>query len=118
MFHRREGRIGIFATGAIHGIYCVGCCWALMLLLFSAGVMNLVWVALIACFIFAEKIAPAGGAVGRLAEFGMMAVGLVEMLQTGGLISDPGDARQPEPVRDATGRAKLDWRDGGSGRNP
>ena len=85
MFHRREGRIGIFATGLIHGIYCVGCCWALMLLLFSAGVMNLVWVALITCFILAEKIAPAGAAVGRLAGLGMMAVGLVEMLQTGGL---------------------------------
>lgn len=46
---------GPFGIGLRHGIYCVGCCWMLMLLLFVGGVMNLVWVALIAAFILAEK---------------------------------------------------------------
>jgi predicted metal-binding membrane protein len=44
--------------GARHGLYCVGCCWALMLLLFAAGVMNLVWVAAIAAFVLMEKLLP------------------------------------------------------------
>jgi predicted metal-binding membrane protein len=45
--------------GAESGAYCLGCCWALMLLLFVAGVMNLLWVALIAGFVFVEKLLPA-----------------------------------------------------------
>jgi predicted metal-binding membrane protein len=49
---------GPFAIGLRHGIYCVGCCWMLMLLLFIGGVMNLLWVALIAAFVLAEKTLP------------------------------------------------------------
>ena len=44
--------------GLRHGMYCVGCCWMWMLLLFVGGVMNLLWVAQITAFILAEKIAP------------------------------------------------------------
>jgi predicted metal-binding membrane protein len=51
---------GPFGIGLRHGIYCVGCCWMLMLLLFVGGVMNLLWVALIAAFILAEKTVPRG----------------------------------------------------------
>jgi predicted metal-binding membrane protein len=54
------GTSGAFRMGAEHGLFCVGCCWMLMLLLFVAGVMNLVWVALIASFVFVEKLLPAG----------------------------------------------------------
>ena len=43
--HMRRGRLGAFRMGVEHGTYCVGCCWALMLLLFVGGVMNLIWVA-------------------------------------------------------------------------
>jgi len=49
---------GPFGIGIRHGILCVGCCWMLVLLLFIGGVMNLVWVGLIAAFILGEKIAP------------------------------------------------------------
>ncbi len=55
----RAGRGGAFRMGLEHGAYCVGCCWALMLLLFVVGVMNLVWVALIAAFVLVEKLFPA-----------------------------------------------------------
>ena len=54
----REGRLGSFVMGIKHGIYCLGCCWVLMTLLFVAGVMNILWVAVIAAFIFVEKILP------------------------------------------------------------
>jgi predicted metal-binding membrane protein len=50
-----------------HGLYCVGCCWALMLLLFAAGVMNLLWVAAISIFVLAEKLLPASLPVGKAA---------------------------------------------------
>lgn len=63
----RGGRVGAFRMGLEHGAYCVGCCWVLMLLLFVAGVMNLAWVALIAAFVFAEKLLPAGRLVSRSA---------------------------------------------------
>jgi predicted metal-binding membrane protein len=51
---------GPFGIGLRHGLYCVGCCFMLMLLLFVAGIMNLLWVAVIAAFVLAEKIAPRG----------------------------------------------------------
>jgi predicted metal-binding membrane protein len=56
----REGNTGAFFMGVHHGIYCVGCCWFLMALLFVAGVMNLLWVATIAGNVLVEKIVPAG----------------------------------------------------------
>lgn len=65
--HWRADHGGAFRMGLEHGAYCVGCCWVLMLLLFVAGVMNLAWVALIAAFVFAEKLLPAGRLVSRAA---------------------------------------------------
>ncbi len=61
----REGTNGTLIMGVRHGIYCVGCCWLLMALLFVAGVMNLLWVALIAGCVLVEKVVPAGQWIGR-----------------------------------------------------
>ena len=83
MFRWRAGTSGAFRMGAEHGAFCLGCCWALMLLLFVAGVMNLLWVALIAAYVFVEKLLPAGPLVGRLAGGGMVAAGIAIMV-TGG----------------------------------
>ena len=58
MRHWRPGPAGAARLGLAHGLYCLGCCWGLMLLLFAGGVMNLAWVALIAVVVFAEKVAP------------------------------------------------------------
>jgi predicted metal-binding membrane protein len=62
----REGVSGALMMGFRHGSYCVGCCWALMTLLFVAGVMNLAWVAVIAGFVLAEKVVPNGRVLGRV----------------------------------------------------
>ena len=62
----REGVSGALVMGFRHGSYCVGCCWALMALLFVAGVMNLLWVVVIAGFVLAEKVAPNGRLLGRI----------------------------------------------------
>ncbi|EPC02018.1 hypothetical protein L861_20410 [Litchfieldella anticariensis FP35 = DSM 16096] len=63
--HWREGVMGTFMMGLRHGMYCVGCCWVLMLLLFVGGVMNLVWIAGLALWVLIEKLAPGGHWLGR-----------------------------------------------------
>jgi predicted metal-binding membrane protein len=65
--HWREGTSGALEMGLRHGLFCAGCCWALMALLFAVGVMNLLWVAIIAAFVLAEKIAPPALRLSRLA---------------------------------------------------
>jgi predicted metal-binding membrane protein len=65
--HWREGLGGAVRMGFLHGLFCVGCCWALMALLFVAGVMNLLWVAAIAAFVFVEKLSQRGLLLGRVA---------------------------------------------------
>ena len=56
----RNGTLGALRMGVDHGLYCLGCCWALMLLLFAGGVMNLYVVAALTAAVIVEKMAPAG----------------------------------------------------------
>jgi predicted metal-binding membrane protein len=56
----RSGTLGAFRMGVDHGVYCVGCCWALMVLLFAGGVMNLVVIAALTAFVAFEKLMPLG----------------------------------------------------------
>jgi predicted metal-binding membrane protein len=58
--HWRPGVVGAFRMGLAHGVYCVGCCAVLMLILFVGGVMNLVWIAALTFFVAIEKLAPFG----------------------------------------------------------
>lgn len=67
---------GAFQLGLRHGFYCVGCCWALMLLLFVGGVMSLMWIAAITAFVLLEKLAPYGAQGGWLSGFALVAAGL------------------------------------------
>lgn len=60
MMHWRDGQVGAFRMGTRHGAWCLGCCGALMLLLFVGGVMNLGWVAALAVVTMAEKLVPKG----------------------------------------------------------
>ena len=72
----REGHLGALRMGLHHGSYCLGCCWALMSLLFLLGVMNLLWIAALAAFVLVEKVVPAGAWVGRVAGAGLLAWGV------------------------------------------
>jgi predicted metal-binding membrane protein len=74
--HWREGGVGALLMGVEHGSYCVGCCWALMALLFVAGVMNLLWVAAIAILVLLEKVVPGGRELGRGAGFLLIVWGI------------------------------------------
>lgn len=71
--HWRSGKRGAFEMGVRHGVYCVGCCWGLMLLLFAGGVMNPAWIVGLAVYIFVEKLVPGGQRL-RVAT-GMLLVG-------------------------------------------
>jgi predicted metal-binding membrane protein len=63
--HWRPRALGALRLGAMHGGYCVGCCWLLMALLFVGGVMNLTWIAALAILVLIEKVLPPGQWVGR-----------------------------------------------------
>ncbi len=54
----KDGRSGALQMSFEHGLYCIGCCWALMLVLFAVGVMNMLWVAAIMLFVIVEKALP------------------------------------------------------------
>lgn len=81
--HWRDGAWGAFTSGVGHGLFCLGCCWALMGLLFVGGLMNLAWIAGVAVLVLAEKTLPWGIATRRLAGAllvlwgGMMLAGFV-----------------------------------------
>lgn len=79
--HWRDGWQGALRMGFHHGLYCLGCCWVMMVLLFAVGVMNLIWVAAIAAFVFAEKLLPRGIWIGRVAGVQMLLLGAHLLLQ-------------------------------------
>lgn len=58
--NNRPGAFGALVMGIHHGVYCLGCCWALMALLFVGGIMNLYWIVGLALYVLAEKTVPFG----------------------------------------------------------
>lgn len=75
--HYSDGAGGAVRMGMSHGLYCLGCCWVLMGLLFVGGVMNLACIAAITAFVLAEKLLPGGPGMGRLAGLGLIASGIL-----------------------------------------
>lgn len=82
MSNWRPGPRGALRMGLGHGVYCVGCCWALMGLLFVGGVMNLWWVIGVALYVLLEKLVPAGPWLSRGAGLALAAAGAVLLLST------------------------------------
>ena len=72
----RAGASGAFTIGLEHGVYCVGCCWAMMLLLFAGGVMNLTVIAALTAFVAFERLAPFGLYGARVSGVLLMGVGV------------------------------------------
>lgn len=73
----RDGAIGAFRMGLTHGAYCLGCCWALMCVLFAVGVMNLLWVAALTALVLIEKVGPFGAAMARVAGAAIIVFGII-----------------------------------------
>lgn len=72
--HWAQGTFTAFRLGALHGTYCLGCCWALMLLLFAGGVMNLVVIVALTLWVLVEKIGPFGEQTARASGVALLAV--------------------------------------------
>jgi predicted metal-binding membrane protein len=75
----RDGMNGALGMGIKNGLYCVGCCWALMLLLFVGGVMSMLWMLALTLLMLVEKIAPRGPYVARGAGVVMIAAGIAQL---------------------------------------
>jgi predicted metal-binding membrane protein len=74
--HWRAGIRGALGMGAAHAVYCLGCCWALMVVLVVAGAMSLPWVLLIASAVAAEKLVPRGEWIARLTGVALVLLGV------------------------------------------
>ena len=79
LHHWRDGALGAFVSGARHGVFCLGCCWMLMALLFVGGIMNLAWIAGVALLVLIEKTLPWGGRMGRVTGAVLVAWGAVTL---------------------------------------
>lgn len=77
----RAGTGGAFRLGLEHGAHCVGCCWALMLLLFAGGVMNLAVIAALTAFVAFEKLVPLGANGARASGVLLLAAGVWQLLR-------------------------------------
>jgi predicted metal-binding membrane protein len=75
MLHWRSGLGGGLRMGVQHGLFCIGCCWGLMLVLLAVGLTNLAWMALVAAVIFIEKVAPIGWATAKVVGIALVALG-------------------------------------------
>lgn len=73
----REGSLGAFRMGLEHGMYCLGSCWLLFLLLFPLGVMNVAAMVVLTALIFVEKTFPAGQQIARIAGLALSAYGVL-----------------------------------------
>jgi predicted metal-binding membrane protein len=73
--HWHDGTRGALRMGMAHGLYCLGCCAPLMVLLFAVGVMNLLWVAALAAVVLVEKLLPLGEWTARLFGVALSAYG-------------------------------------------
>jgi predicted metal-binding membrane protein len=81
--HWREGWQGGLAMGRSHALYCLGCCWALMVVLVVAGAMGLPWVLLIAAVVAAEKLLPGGEWIARTTGVALILLGLAVAIRPG-----------------------------------
>jgi predicted metal-binding membrane protein len=76
----RGGLSGAARMGVRHGLYCLGCCWALMALLFVGGVMNLLWIAALTLLVAVEKLAPRGDLLAKALGALMIGAGAARLI--------------------------------------
>jgi predicted metal-binding membrane protein len=85
--HYRRGVDGAFRLGRKHGVFCLGCCWALMLVMFAAGVANLLWMGVLGALMFYEKVGRAGQRVSHVAGVLLLILGALVFFHPAGLPS-------------------------------
>lgn len=85
----RDGTFGALQMGAIHGAWCLGCCWLLCVLMFPLGMMNVAALASVTLIVFAEKSLPWGAEAARAAGALLVAYGLLVIVQPRALLLFP-----------------------------
>lgn len=80
MTHWRDGYRGALHMGLVHGLFCLGCCWALFAVLVAAGVMSLAWMLLLTLVVFVEKVIPGIEWGPRAVGLGLLALGFVILI--------------------------------------
>ncbi|MGL3210274.1 DUF2182 domain-containing protein [Bradyrhizobium sp. BR 1433] len=80
--HWQPGTAGALRMGLRHGLYCLGCCWFLMALLFVGGVMNLLWIVGITVYVACEKLLPVGHRLSYAAGAALIVAGLIVLVHT------------------------------------
>ena len=105
----RAGRLGALRMGTEHGLYCVGCCWGLMVILFAVGVMSLFWMASIAGVILAEKALPYGFRLSKVFALAFVGFGIWIAAAPGSIpgLTDPGKAPSMMQMEDEGGGGDM-----------
>lgn len=85
----RSGALGALSMGLEHGMFCLGCCWFLMALLFVGGIMNLYWIVGIAAFIAVERLSPRGDLVSKIASIVVLIWGITVVAKVGFVLVSP-----------------------------
>jgi predicted metal-binding membrane protein len=115
MHHWHSGTFGALRMGIVHGAWCVGCCWALMVVLFAVGVMSITWMVILAAIVFAEKVLPVGERASRAVAVVLIAFGAWVAVNPGSVpgLTRPGTGtemdsmlRHPWPSQAARGLAE------------
>jgi predicted metal-binding membrane protein len=107
----RQGSAGPMLAGIRHGLFCLGCCWMLMALLFVGGLMNFLWIAGLALLVLIEKLFPLGPHVSRLTGAALVIWGAVVLMRYS--ILSPSQAERKAPaVWHRHVEALVSWRVG------
>jgi predicted metal-binding membrane protein len=75
--HWRDGKLGALLMGFQHGTYCLGCCWALFVVLVAVGIMSVAWMLLLTLLVFMEKLFPKGERISTGIGIAFIALGLL-----------------------------------------
>lgn len=79
--HWKDGKSGALRMGIQNGIYCLGCCWILMILLFVSGIMNILWITIISLFVLIEKVLSSIKFISPIAGIALITYGIIVLLQ-------------------------------------
>lgn len=79
--HWKDGKGGAIRMGIQNGVYCLGCCWILMILLFVSGIMNILWIAIISLFVLIEKFLSSVKVISFIVGIALIAYGIIVLLQ-------------------------------------
>ncbi len=100
MHHWHKGPGGALRMGIEHGAWCVGCCWALMVVLFAVGVMSITWMVVVAAIVFAEKVLPVGERVAQALAVVLVAFGIGVAVAPGSVpgLTHPGSSMKADSM--------------------